>query len=104
LAEKNKTAISVSPVLAPHSTWVYYSKNIIPSEGALKYGNATSSINKAMDEINTPAKDIIYLSRFIYSLYDQTDAIRAYLEQHGYMKTKEIKDTKVEYWRYDRKQ
>ena len=104
LAEKNKTAVSISPVSKPHSTWAYYSTNIIPSDGALKYGNATGSINKAMDEINTPVKDIVYLSRFIYSLYDPTDAIRIYLEKHNYAKVKEIKDTKVEYWRYDRQQ
>jgi len=104
LAEKNKTAVSISPVSKPHSTWAYYSTNIIPSDGALKYGNATGSINKAIDEINTPVKDIVYLSRFIYSLYDPTDAIRIYLEKHNYAKVKEIKDTKVEYWRYDRQQ
>lgn len=100
--ERGKAAVSISPVSEPHSTWTYYSNNFMPSDGATKYGNSTSSIERAMDEINKPPKDIIYLSRFIYNLYDPQDNIRIYLEQHGYRKTAEFKDTKVEYWRFDK--
>lgn len=100
--EQSKTAVSISPVSEAHSTWTYYSHDLMPSDGATKYGNSTSSIERAMDEIVAPSKDIVYLSRFIYSLYDPQDNIRMYLEQHGYRKVSEFKDTKVEYWRYDK--
>lgn len=103
LSERSHSALSISPVAEPHTTWQYYSRDIIPAAGALKYGNVTSSIYKALDESNTPPKDIIYLSRFIWELYDPSDAIRQYFEGHGYMKTRIFQDTKVEYWRLDKK-
>lgn len=102
LNEKSKSAVSISCVAEPHSTWTYYSKNIIPAYGGIKYGNSTSTVYQSMDEALGSGKDIVYLSRFICNLYDPGDIIRVYLEDKGYQKTKEIKDTKVEYWRYDR--
>lgn len=102
LAEHDKAAIVISPVSEPHTTWQYYSKNIIPAEGALKYGASQDGIYRAMNEANTPEKDIVYLSRFIWELYDPNDYIRSHLEESGYKKTQELSDTKVEFWRYDK--
>lgn len=100
----SKTALVVSPVSEAHGTWQFYAHNLIPTVGALKYGNnSTSSIYKALDEaVGNPPKDAVYVSRFIWQLYDPQDNIRAYFESHGYVKTGEFKDTKVEFWKYER--
>jgi uncharacterized membrane protein len=100
----SKTALVVSPVSEAHTTWQYYAHDLIPTVGVLKYGdNSTSSIYRALTEaIGSPPKDVAYVSRFIWELYDPQDNIRAYLESHGYVKTREFKDTKVEFWKYER--
>jgi 4-amino-4-deoxy-L-arabinose transferase-like glycosyltransferase len=100
----SKTALVVSPVSEAHATWQYYAHDLIPTVGALKYGdNSTASIYKALSEaVGNPPKDVVYVSRFIWELYDPQDNIRAYLESHEYVKTGEFKDTKVEFWKYER--
>ncbi len=100
--EKNKTAVMIAPFSEPYTAWSYYSQDSIPGIGAFKYGNSTTSIERAFSEFNKPAKDIIYLSRFLQPMYDSNDTLKAALESRGYVKTDDFEDTKVIFWRYDR--
>jgi hypothetical protein len=83
--------------------WQYYAHDFMPSAGGLKYGgDTTSTVYKGISEvIGNPPKDIVYLSRFLQSMFDSRDYVRTYLETHGYVKTKVFQDTKVKYWKYE---
>jgi len=98
-----KTAVVIFPSSEPYVPWQYYSHGFISSVGGLKYGGSTTSAYRGLDEaVGNPPKDVVYISRFLQDMFDPNDFVRTYLESDGYVKTKEFKDTKVEYWKYER--
>lgn len=101
LKEKNKNGLSISPFIYLYAPWLYYSSHSMPEVGFLIYGNSTSSLEKVYNEYGGEKNKIIYLSRFLSSMYDSNDNVYNFLLSKGYVKTKEFKDTKVEFWRLD---
>lgn len=98
-----KTAVVITPASDPYMPWQYYAHGFIPSVGGLKYGGTTSTAYRGLDEaVGNPSKGIVYISRFLQTMFDSRDFVRIYLESHGYTKTKVFKDTKVEYWKYEK--
>jgi hypothetical protein len=98
-----KNGIMISPSNDPYPGWRYYSTGVMPAIGAFGRGLGTSTVEGYLgEEISSHGYRVVYLSRFLVNLYDPSEIINSHLETSGFRKTAEIKDTKVEFWRYDR--
>ncbi len=92
----------ISPFPETHPMWRYYQTLNIPAIGALEQGGTPVDIEKALVAANISNYEVVYVSQFLANMYDSTGVIPQFLEHHGYAKTAEFVDTKVEFWRYDK--
>jgi 4-amino-4-deoxy-L-arabinose transferase-like glycosyltransferase len=101
--DKEKNAVVIAPFPVPHPMWLYYEKKNLPKVGALEGGGKPEEVRVTLQKATVSEYDTVYISRFIFELYDPADTIRTYVEEQGFVKTGEFKDTKVEFWRYEKK-